>query len=81
MLVTISFVSEEEKVALIEKYSSEYELIETRYLFSGNELKFKKKVSGLTVDERLSQQESKILEQEQAIMELTALLSGGGVNV
>lgn len=80
-MITVSFISEEEKQSLIEKYSSDYELVETRYLFTGNELKFKEKISGLTVDERLSQQESKILEQEQAIMELTAIIAGGGTNV
>lgn len=80
-MLTVSFESEEEKQTLIEKFSNEYELVETRYLFTGNELKFKKKISGLTVDERLSQQESKILEQEQAIMELTAIIAGGGTNV
>lgn len=80
-MLTVSFESEEEKQTLVEKFSNEYELVETRYLFTGNELKFKKKISGLTVDERLSQQESKIREQEQAIMELTAIIAGGGANV
>lgn len=80
-MLTVSFESEEEKQTLVEKFSNEYELVETHYLFTGNELKFKKKISGLTVDERLSQQESKIREQEQAIMELTAIIAGGGANV
>lgn len=76
-MITVSFVSEEEKTKLIEKYSVEYELTETRYLFTGNELVFKEKVLGLTVEERLLQQENKIQEQEKAIMELTQLLAGG----
>lgn len=78
-MITISFTSEEEKAKLIEEFSIEYELYETCYLFTGNELRFKKKVSGLTVEERLLQQENKIQEQEQAIMELTAIIAGGVV--
>ncbi len=35
----------------------------------------------LTFDERLAIQGQRIQEQEQAIMELTALISGGGANV
>lgn len=80
-MIIISFTSEEEKRKLIEEFSVEYELFETCYLFSGNELRFKKKVSGMTVEERLLQQERKIQEQEVAIMELTTLVAGGSLNV
>ena len=78
-MITISFVSEEEKIKLIEKYSKEYELIETRYLFTGNELVFREKVNGLTLEERLQEQGKKIDLQEQALAELTMYISTLGI--
>ncbi|WP_150284170.1 hypothetical protein [Rummeliibacillus sp. TYF-LIM-RU47] len=78
-MMTITFVSEEEKERLIEKYSQEYELKETRYLFTGNELVFQEKVNGLTLEERLQEQEQKIVLQEQALAELTMYISTLGI--
>lgn len=74
-MLTVSFVSEEEKQQLIEKYSTDYELIETRYLFSGNELIFQEKVNGLTLEERIALQEQQLQEQAGAIAELTTLIA------
>ncbi|MGR6899536.1 hypothetical protein [Rummeliibacillus sp. BSL5] len=78
-MLTVSFESEEEKQTLIEKFSNEYELVETSYLFTGNELKFKEKVKGLTMDERIEEQEKKIVLQEQALAELTMYISTLGI--
>lgn len=59
-MLTVSFETEEQKVSLIEQYSLTHELVETRYLFNGNELKFKEKVNGMTVDERLGEVEQAV---------------------
>lgn len=52
-MLKVSFTSEEEKELLIAKYSPTYELTETCYLYTGNELRFVEKVNGLTTEERI----------------------------
>lgn len=52
-MITVSFRSEEEKNELIKKYSTNFELVETCYLYNGNELRFAEKINGLTTEERL----------------------------
>ena len=73
-MITVSFETEEGKNRLITEYSTDYELVETRYLFTGNELKFKKKVNGLTMDEQIAELQQSQIEQDELIM---SLLLGG----
>ncbi|WIL39757.1 hypothetical protein QN089_05670 [Kurthia sp. YJT4] len=77
-MIKIQFYTPSEKEELILEYQNKgLILIEEAYTFDGNFIYFDKE----SVDNRLKIQERRLQEQEQAIMELTALLSGGGVNV
>lgn len=70
-MIKIQFYTPSEKEELILEYQNKgLVLIEEAYTFEGNFLYFDKESF-----------EKRLTEQEQAIMELTAIIAGGGANV